>query len=102
MKNELLVTTIEAGWKPALLGCGLLASIVLASLAGCSVGPDYKRPAVDAPGAFRRAASDTNNAPPSTDSFADVGWWETFKDPRLTAYISEALTNSWDVKIAAA
>src|SRR5213075_871593 len=36
------------------------------------------------------------------NSFADLGWWETFKDEQLTAYIAEALTNSWDVKISAA
>jgi len=68
---------------------------------GCTVGPDYKRPVVDAPGAFRRAASDTNG-PDASASFADVGWWHVFKDPQLSAYITEALTNSWDIKIAAA
>ena len=72
----------------------------LALLAGCAVGPDYKRPASDTPDAFRRAATDTN-APSGTNSFADLGWWEAFKDPQLTAYIAEALTNSWDIKIAA-
>ena len=70
-------------------------------LDGCAVGPDYKRPATDAPGTYRRAESDTNAAA-RTRSFADVGWWETFKDPQLTAYIAEALTNSYDIKIAAA
>ena len=76
------------------------ATIVLI-IAGCAVGPDYKRPTVDTPAGFRTAASDTNS-PSGTNSFADLGWWETFKDPQLTAYISEALTNSWDVKIIAA
>ena len=75
--------------------------IALSLLAGCAVGPDYKRPVVDAPAGFRKAATDTN-APSGTNSFADLGWWETFKDPQLTAYITEALTNSWDIKIAAA
>ncbi len=70
-------------------------------LAGCTVGPDYKRPAVNAPDEFRRAASDTNAAS-TTESLADLGWWEVFKDPQLTAYIAEALTNSWDIRIAAA
>jgi multidrug efflux system outer membrane protein len=71
------------------------------ALAGCAVGPDYKRPAVESPNAFRRAATDTNSFT-GTNSFADLGWWETFQDPQLTTYIAEALTNSWDVKIAAA
>jgi multidrug efflux system outer membrane protein len=77
------------------------SSFILAVfLAGCAVGPDYKRPAVDSPGTYRRAASDTN-APSGEQSFADLGWWETFKDPQLAAYVGEALTNNWDIKIAA-
>lgn len=75
--------------------------IALSLLAGCAVGPNYKRPAVDSPDAFRRSATDTN-APSGTNSFADLGWWETFRDPQLTAYLAEALTNNWDTKIAAA
>ncbi len=78
------------------IGLALWATIV-----GCAVGPDYKRPAVETPGAYRRAASDTN-APQGSVSFADLGWWEVFKDPQLRAYVKEALTNSWDIKIAAA
>ena len=75
--------------------------LLVALLAGCAVGPNYKRPALDAPGAYRTAASDTN--PPSgANSFGDLGWWEAYNDPQLTAYIAEALTNSWDIKIAAA
>jgi multidrug efflux system outer membrane protein len=73
----------------------------LCLLAGCAVGPNYERPAVDTPGAFRTAASDTNAAA-GLNSFGDLGWWETFDDAQLTAYLSEALTNSWDIKIAAA
>ncbi len=74
---------------------------LLAVLGGCAVGPNYKRPAVDAPGTYRTAATDTNSVS-SAQSFAELGWWDTFKDPQLTAYIGEALTNSWDIKIAAA
>jgi multidrug efflux system outer membrane protein len=79
-----------------------LCLAVLVGMAGCAVGPNYKRPATDAPNAFRRAASDTNAPPLGTKSFADLGWWETFQDPQLTSYLAEALTNSWDIKIAAA
>src|SRR5437867_1494278 len=75
--------------------------VALMLLGGCAVGPDYKRPEVDTPSGFRPAASDTNSFS-GADSFADLGWWEAFKDPPLVAYISEALTNSWDIKIAAA
>jgi outer membrane protein, multidrug efflux system len=75
--------------------------IVVAALAGCAVGPDYKRPAADAPSGYRTAATDTN-APAGTNSFADLSWWQLFEDPQLTSYLGEALTNNWDIKIAAA
>ncbi len=70
-------------------------------LAGCAVGPDYQRPAVEAPAAYRTAASDTN-ASVGTNTFADLGWWAVFQDPQLSAYIGDALTNNWDIKIIAA
>jgi outer membrane protein, multidrug efflux system len=76
-----------------------LAALLI--LSGCAVGPDYKRPSVDAPGAYRRAADDTN-ATATAKSFADLGWWEAFGDAQLKAYLAEALTNSYDIKIAAA
>jgi multidrug efflux system outer membrane protein len=70
-------------------------------LSGCTVGPNYHRPTVNAPDDFRRAASDTNT-PPATNSIGEAGWWDVYDDPHLKAYINEALTNNWDVKIAAA
>jgi NodT family efflux transporter outer membrane factor (OMF) lipoprotein len=70
-------------------------------LAGCAVGPNYKRPTVEQPDAYRRAASDTR-APAGTNSFAELGWQDTFRDAQLKAYLAEAMTNSWDIKIAAA
>lgn len=70
-------------------------------LAGCAVGPDYKRPTVDTPNEFRTAGPVTNT-PSGTNSFADLGWWEIFADPQLRDYVAEVLTNNWDIKIAAA
>src|SRR6185369_4177870 len=64
------------------------------SLAGCAVGPNYKRPAVNAPTGFRDA---TNQV--STNSLADLPWWGVFKDPVLQELIRVALTNSYDLRI---
>ncbi|MCL4180177.1 MAG: efflux transporter outer membrane subunit [Verrucomicrobia bacterium] len=80
----------------------LTASLLLAALlAGCSVGPDYRRPATPTPLAFRAAATDTLDLT-DTNSLATLVWWQVFADAQLQAYIAEALTNSWDIKIAAA
>ena len=75
--------------------------LLLLMFAGCAVGPDYKRPAVNAPETFRTAASDTN-APPDKESLGDLEWSKVFDEPQLQALIEEALTNSWDIQIAAA
>jgi multidrug efflux system outer membrane protein len=79
----------------------VITATVAIYLAGCAVGPDYKRPPVNTPNEYRTAAPETN-APSGTNSFADLGWWEVFADPQLRDYVAEALTNNWDIKIAAA
>ncbi len=70
------------------LGCVALA------LAGCAVGPNYKRPVVDAPAGFRGATEDV-----STNSISDLPWWGVFKDPVLQDLIHTALTNNYDLRI---
>ena len=65
-------------------------------LAGCAVGPDYKRPAVNAPQNFR------GDKTGQTNSLGDMPWWELFRDETLQALIRDALTNNYDVRIAAA
>ena len=69
---------------------------VAAMLAGCAIGPNYKRPAVAEPPTFRGQAT------AEAASFADAPWWETFQDPILRDLIREALQNNYDVAIAAA
>jgi multidrug efflux system outer membrane protein len=73
--------------KPSLV-CVALA------LAGCAVGPNYKRPAVNAPTGFRGATNDV-----STNSLADLPWWSVFKDPVLQDLVHVALTNNYDLQI---
>ena len=63
-------------------------------LAGCALGPDYKRPAVDAPPAFRFQGDEAR-------AIANTAWWEQFRDPVLNELIAAALRENRDVKIAA-
>ena len=64
-------------------------------LAGCAVGPNYHRPAMNSPAGFRDGAVTT-----STNSLADLPWWSVFKDPTLQKLIETALTNNYDLRIA--
>ena len=63
-------------------------------LAGCEVGPDYKRPAVNSPPAYRGGQPNGSNA------LADLPWWEIFHDENLQGLIRTALTNNYDVRVA--
>jgi multidrug efflux system outer membrane protein len=72
-----------------------LAAATAALVAGCMMGPDYARPKVDAPAAFRfepAAAAET----------ANTAWWKQFGDPVLDQLIDTALANNLNVKVAAA
>ena len=65
-------------------------------LAGCAIGPDFKRPATQAPPLFRGQAAEGDR------SIADLAWWDIYKDPRLKDLIHTALVDGYDVRIAAA
>src|SRR5690242_8179527 len=77
--------------------CNFQFSIVLTLLAGCAVGPNYKRPPLNVPSEFR-GSSPTS----ATNSLADLPWWEIFKDDNLHELIRAALTNNYDLRIAIA
>jgi len=71
---------------------------VLLLFAGCAVGPNYKRPAVNLPTDYRAAA------PAQSDSAASLGnekWWEVYQDPVLAQLIHTALQQNYDARIAA-
>jgi multidrug efflux system outer membrane protein len=82
------------------VGGALLAFLALMVI-GCTVGPNYKRPAVDVPGSYRQAlAPDVAPASPSP-SIADEQWSAIFQDATLQRLVQEALANNLDLRIAA-
>jgi multidrug efflux system outer membrane protein len=69
--------------------------VVLLALAGaCAVGPNYQRPPVDTPTAFRGGLAK------STGSIAELPWWKVFRDENLQALIRTALAGNYDLRIA--
>ena len=100
--------------RSALLNASLVC-IPVFCVAACTVGPNYKRPAVAVPTAYRGVsaaeASSTESTPSSTPapsantvaaSLGDEKWWEVFEDKELQGLIRSALQNNYDVRIAAA
>lgn len=76
----------------------LIAVISAAALlAGCTVGPNYHRPAVQVPQAFR--APEPLPAPQAA-SLADLKWWDVFKDEQLQGLIRTALAQNYDLRDA--
>lgn len=74
---------------------------VTAIASACTVGPNYKRPVVDAPSSYRGIAAGTE-ASSTTRSIADEQWSDVFQDETLRALIQRALEHGYDVRIAAA
>jgi multidrug efflux system outer membrane protein len=74
--------------------------VIAAFLSGCSVGPNYNRPKVDVPTAYRGSTpAEPSKSEPA--SLADEKWWNVFQDQELQGLIRTALSNNYDVRIAA-
>ncbi len=71
----------------------LLASALL--VAGCTMGPNYVPPQVDAPPAYQYEEKDAR-------ATANTAFWKQFGDPVLDGLIAEAIANNKQVQIAAA
>jgi outer membrane protein, multidrug efflux system len=70
---------------------------VLILLAGCTVGPNYRRPAVNVPTDYRGVMP----AQPATAALGNEKWWDVYQDPVLTQLIHTALQQNYDARIAA-
>ena len=66
-------------------------------LAGCTVGPNYKRPPVDVPATFRAPQP---LPPAEAASLADLKWFDLFKDDKLQDLIRKALVANYDLRDA--
>ncbi len=68
-------------------------------LAGCTVGPDYRRPVVTPPTSFRGAVA---AATAGQASLADLKWFDVFQDERLQDLVRTALEHNHDLREAIA
>ncbi|HTV81006.1 MAG TPA: efflux transporter outer membrane subunit [Acidobacteriaceae bacterium] len=77
-----------------------LAGLMLSLLAGCTVGPNYQRPPVPVAPAFR-GADGASIVGTDAASLGDEKWAAVFREPQLQNLIRTALSNNYDVRIAA-
>lgn len=78
----------------------IVAALLLA-LSGCKVGPNYQRPPLTVPDQYRGLAPDQTTQQQASEDFALMKWSAVFQDEKLQALIKEALTNNYDMQIAA-
>src|SRR4051794_19719961 len=76
-------------------------ALLMLPLCGCKVGPNYKRPPVTLPDQYRGLAPEITPAGPGSEAFGDMKWWTVFQDKALNDLIKEALSNNYDIRIAA-
>jgi NodT family efflux transporter outer membrane factor (OMF) lipoprotein len=106
-------TNAVAGSPPRALVCARVVAVFAALVVGgCTVGPDFKRPAAPAvDGYTARPLATTVSAPEVAAgtaqrfaSGADVpaDWWTLFHSPSLNALIEQSLTHNADLKAAQA
>jgi len=86
--------------KPMKKLAAFMAAMVSSSLVvGCSVGPNYHRPVVQPPTAYRDL-SENPQAQAQAASYADLPWWQVFQDPQLQELIRTALKQNYDLQLA--
>jgi len=73
----------------------IIFSMLMLTLFGCMVGPNYKPPVVETPTAWRFEEKQAREV-------ANTAWWEQFDDPVLNELIRAALKENKDIKLAAA
>ena len=67
-------------------------------LAGCSVGPDYKEPALAVPAAWTEAQQKGVDTRPAELTH----WWTAFEDPMLNSLVDRAVRSNLDLRVAEA
>lgn len=88
-------------WEPPIRKLAPFTAAILSSalIGGCMVGPNYHRPAVQTPAAYRDL-SENPQVQAQAASYADLPWWQVFQDPQLQELIRTALKQNYDLQLA--
>jgi outer membrane protein, multidrug efflux system len=101
MEHRDIAMKEEQRGKPTKKLAAFMAAIMMSSglVAGCSVGPNYHRPIVQPPTAFRDL-SENPQVQAQAASYADLPWWQVFQDPQLQEFVRTALKQNYDLQLA--
>lgn len=79
----------------------LTVCCTLALLGGCAVGPDYQRPAMALPAAYKEIPSGWKLAAPA-DHLPRGDWWLIYRDPYLNDLAAQVRVSNQNVQVAVA
>ena len=86
--------------RPVTLLKAIMVGIVLAMLSGCTVGPDYVKPKMPAPPAFKENEGWKVAQP--REEVSRGAWWEVFHDPQLNELESQVSISNQNLAVAEA
>jgi NodT family efflux transporter outer membrane factor (OMF) lipoprotein len=92
------VISVENSRQP--LWLGVLFAVAVIQFSGCTVGPNYHRPAVQAPPAYK----EVGNWKPAQPNDQNLGgtWWTMFQDPQLDSLELQLNVSNQNLKAAEA
>ncbi|HUJ00762.1 MAG TPA: efflux transporter outer membrane subunit [Usitatibacter sp.] len=79
---------------------GFTALCSLVAITSCAVGPDYEKPPVETPAAYKEAGPWVKAQP--ADSAPKGKWWEVFRDPQLDGLMEQVSVSNQSLKAAEA
>ncbi|HEY1610015.1 MAG TPA: efflux transporter outer membrane subunit [Paraburkholderia sp.] len=77
------------------------AFVLVTSLAGCMVGPDYRKPAVQVPQGFKEGV-DWQRAAANPQAAISSTWWRMYSDDKLDTLVDESLHANQSIAVAEA
>lgn len=85
---------LQTPWQKVLL------ALLALQFSGCTVGPNYKRPAAEVPATYK----ETGDWKPAQPNEQNLGgnWWELFQDPQLNALEFQVNVSNQNLKAAEA
>ena len=79
---------------------GIISILSMLLFAGCTVGPNYRRPAAEVPATYKEVGNWKPAQP--NDQIVSGDWWEIFQDPQLNALEAQVNVSNQNLKAAEA
>jgi NodT family efflux transporter outer membrane factor (OMF) lipoprotein len=96
--NSIFAAQMQAQVRKRIAGNICVLSMLL--VAGCTVGPNYRRPAAEVPATYKEVGNWKQAQP--NDQNLGGNWWEMFQDPQLNALESQVNVSNQNLKAAEA